>query len=438
MSIDAKESRNRSKLRVNVSSEAASKWTRRRDIPIAILAWIALVVVVLWGAGHIASTLLILTIAGFLAFALVPAVKFFQRGMPRPIAILIVYLIVLVGLSLLLYFIITTAVHQITDLSKYVGTLLTPTGNDQLTPLEKFVKSFGFSTAQISQARTSVIAQFENFATSIAGSTIPVLQSIFGTLLDIILVAVLSIYFLIDGGRAVQWLRNNLPLQQREQGNFVLGTFERVIGGYIRGQLTLSALVGVLVGVGMAIFQVPYAVLLGVMAFILEFVPVLGTLISGVICVVLALTKGWLIGVLVLGYFIIVHVLEGDVVGPRIVGKAVGLRPIVSIIALITGAELFGLWGALFASPIAGVLQALLVAFWMQWRERHPDEFPDEDIATSVEATTETVADTVAPIGGVIAASHGANAHEETEHALGESNSSPKEKASSSLEDHRA
>ena len=438
MSTDAKDSRNLSKLRVNVSAEAASKWTRRRDIHLAILAWIALVVVILWAAGHVAQSLLILTIASFLAFALVPAVKILQRWIPRPLAILVVYLVFLVGLGMLLYFVISTAIQQVTQLVNYVGTLLTPTGNGQLTPLEKFAQSlFGASTNQILQIRQQIINQLEGFATNIAGSTIPVLQSILGVLLDIILVAVLSIYLLLDGGRAMRWLRNNLPLRQREQGNFVLGTLERVIGGYIRGQLTLSALVGVLVGAGMGIFQVPYAVLLGVMAFILEFVPVLGTLISGVICVLLALTKGWLIAVLVLGYFIIVHVLEGDVVGPRIVGKAVGLHPIISIVALIAGAELFGLWGALFASPIAGVLQALLVEIWVQWRERHPDQFPEEDIAASIEATTETIADTVAPIGGVLASTHGKHDQGEAEHPPHESNSPHKEKATSSLEDHR-
>jgi predicted PurR-regulated permease PerM len=435
---DAKDSRNRSKLRVNVSAEVASKWTRRRDIPIAILAWITLVVVVLWGAGHVARSLLILTIAAFLAFALVPAVRFFERGLPRPLAILVVYLVVFTGIGMLLYLVISTAVQQIVELSKFAGNLLTPTGKEQLTPLENIVKSFGVPTAQILQVRQDIVTQLGNLATGVAGSTIPVLQSIFNVLLDIILVAVLSVYLLLDGGRAMRWLRDNLPLQRREQGNFLLNTLERVIGGYIRGQLALSALIGVLVGVGMAIFQVPYAVLLGVMAFILEFIPVLGTLISGFICVLLALTKGWLIAVLVLGYFIIVHVIEGDVVGPRIVGKAVGLHPVVSIVALIAGAELFGLWGALFASPIAGVLQALLVDFWEQWRQRNPDQFPEEDIAASVEATTKAVADTVAPIGGVIAAAHGMDTSGETEHSPGEKNSSPKEKAGSSLEDHKS
>jgi predicted PurR-regulated permease PerM len=437
MSTDFKDSRGLNRLRVNVSPETASKWTRRRDIPIAILAWIALVVVILWAAGHVAQSILILTIASFLAFALVPAVRLFQRWLPRPLAIVVVYLVFFVGLGMLLYFVIGTAVQQVTQLVTFIGKLLTPVGNSQLTPLEKFLQSlFGVSTTQILQIRQQVVNQLEGFATNIAGSTIPVLQSVLNVLVSIILVAVLSIYLLIDGGRAMRWLRNNLPLEQREQGQFVLGTLERVVGGYIRGQITLSALIGVLVGVGMAIFQVPYAVLLGVMAFIFEFIPILGTLFSGLICVLLALTKGWLIAALVLGYFIIVHIIEGDVVGPRIVGKAIGLHPIISIIALTAGAELFGLVGALFANPIAGVLQALLIEIWVQWRGRHPDQFPGEDTADSAGSTTEHIASKLAPIGGVIAAVQDKHAQEEIEDPPKESNSPPKEKASSSVEDH--
>jgi predicted PurR-regulated permease PerM len=127
----------------------------------------------------------------------------------------------------------------------------------------------------------------------------------------------------------------------------------------------------------MEILGVPYALLLGVLAFVLEFIPVLGTLVSGAICVLLALTKGWFWAIIVLAYFVFVHIIEGDVVGPRIVGKAIGLHPVVSLVALIAGGELFGIWGALFASPVAGVLQAFLVAIWSEWRETHPQEFQE-------------------------------------------------------------
>jgi predicted PurR-regulated permease PerM len=201
------------------------------------------------------------------------------------------------------------------------------------------------------------------------------IRGIFNFILDTIIVAVVSIYMLIDGERITSWLRNNMPSTQQHRMNFLLETLQRIVGGYIRGQLFLSVMIGVLVGVGMFVLGVPYAVLLGVLAFILSFVPIIGTFISGAICVLLALTKGWIIAVIVLIYFIGVHVFEGDLVGPRVVGKAVGLHPIVSLTALIAGSELFGIWGALFASPVAGILQALLVSFWAEWKATHPEQF---------------------------------------------------------------
>ncbi len=121
-------------------------------------------------------------------------------------------------------------------------------------------------------------------------------------------------------------------------------------------------------------------------------IPILGTLASGAICVLLALTKGWVVALIVLIYFIVIHIIEGDIVGPRIVGKSVGLNLIVSMAALIAGGELFGIWGALFASPIAGILQAFLITVWIEWRERHPREFQQAK-QKAVSSVTDTVAD---------------------------------------------
>ncbi len=369
-----------------------AKWMQRVGLPLAILAWTGVALLILWAAGHIIQTLLLLTVAAVLAYALAPAVKFLERVMPRFLAILIVYLLVLGVISALLYLIVSTAIVQVTSLSTYVQFLLTPSKSGQLTPLEQTLRSFGISQSQLDAARAQLVASIEGFAVSV----VPLLTGLVGALLDVVLVAVLSIYLLADGSRISDWLRRNMPQQQQGRVRFFLDTLQRVVGGYIRGQLFLCGLVGVLVGLGMQLIGVPYALLLGVLAFILEFIPVLGTLVSGAICVLLALTKGWIFALIVLVYFVVVHVIEGDVLGPRIVGKAIGLHPVVSIAALIAGAELFGIVGALFASPVAGVLQALLVAIWLEWRATYPKEFQKakDDAFAKVEAITSDTPDT--------------------------------------------
>jgi predicted PurR-regulated permease PerM len=130
----------------------------------------------------------------------------------------------------------------------------------------------------------------------------------------------------------------------------------RVVGGYIRGMATLAALVGALVGAGLWVLGIPYAVMLGVLAFLMEFIPVLGVFITGTAAVLIGLFVGWERALLALGYFVVVHVIEADVVGPRILGQAVGTHPATGLLALLAGTELFGIWGALFAAPLAGLL----------------------------------------------------------------------------------
>lgn len=355
----------------SLSIATTAKWIRRCGLPLTILAWVAIALLLLWLLGHVIQTILLLTIAALLAYALAPAVALLERIMPRFIAILVVYLLLLGGLGVLLYLIISAVIVQVQSLSSYVQALLVPGPGGQLTPLEQTARSLGISQTQILSARDHIITYIEGFS----GSIVPLLTGLGGTILDILLVAVLSIYLLASGSRVSNWLRHNMPSRLQGQMKFFLDTLQRVVGGYIRGQLLLCGIVGVFVGVGMYIIGVPFALLLGVLAFLLEFIPVLGTLVSGAICVALALTQGWLIAVIVLIYFVIVHVLEGDVLGPRIVGKTIGLHPVVSLAALIAGSELFGIVGALFAAPLAGVLQALFVAIWLEWRATHPNEF---------------------------------------------------------------
>jgi predicted PurR-regulated permease PerM len=380
MALQSPEYRARQEEQIN------TKWQRRRDIPLAILAWIAVGIVALMALGYVTRTVIILIIASLLAFALAPAVKFLSRFMPRFLAILIVYLVILSGISFLIYLTISTAASQVGSLVTNLQGLTTSGQHGQLTPVEAFLGRFGISQSQIASVRSQIVGQIEG----LAGSVVPLLTGVLNTVLDVIVVAVISIYLLVDGERILRWLRTNMPTQQQGRVRFLLHTLERVVGGYIRGQLILSTFIGIVVGVGMTIFHVPYAVLLGVLAFVLEFIPVLGTLTSGAICFLIALSQGWLIALLVLGYFVIVHIVEGDILSPRIVGKAVGLHPIISLAALIAGAELFGIIGALFASPVAGIIQALIVAVWTEWKETHPDQFQQskKQVSEAIETNT--------------------------------------------------
>jgi predicted PurR-regulated permease PerM len=354
----------------------ARHWAQRRDTGIALVCWLVLLGVALWALSHVFRALLLLVIGALLAYALAPAVGYLRRFMPRWLAILIVYLALLAALGTLGTLIVQTAVAQITALVAQVQLLIKPGEHGAPSQMVQLLQRFGLSQAQL----TSLEQQLGGYVTSIGGQIVPVLTEIANATLDTFLILVVSIYLLVDGGRVATWLRTRTPLRYRPRIVSTLNTFQHVVGGYIRGQLTLSALIGVLVGI--VTFAIPatrpYAVLLALVAFFFEFIPIIGTLVSGVLCVALALQGGIISAIIMLGCFIGIHIIEGDVVGPRIVGEAVGLHPVVSIIALIAGAELFGIWGALFASPVAGVAQALMTDFWREWNKAHASEFAAE------------------------------------------------------------
>jgi predicted PurR-regulated permease PerM len=369
--VTAAESAQGANQGINTGINGGINWTRARDIPFSILGWAAVLFVAFWAAGHIIGTLLVLAIAALIAYALAPVIGILRRWLPWPIAIAIVYL-VFVGLLLLLFSVIVdTAIQQAGPLKDRIELLLTagPTGN---SPLIDFAHQLGFTTDQINNVRDALFGQI----TGAAKDLLPVITGVAGGIVNMVVTLIISIYFVANGPRVGLWLRSGLPINIRPRAVFILDTINRVIGGYIRGQLTLSTLIGVLVGASMYVLQIPYAILLGLLAFVLEFIPFLGVLISGATCVLIALTQGVVKALIVLVVFVVLHVIEGDVVGPRIVGSAIGLHPAISIIALIAGAELFGLWGALFASPIAGVAQAVTVTFWREWKNAHPEQFP--------------------------------------------------------------
>jgi predicted PurR-regulated permease PerM len=350
---------------------AYSSWEERRDIVLTILGWFAIIFISFWLLGHFGNTLFLLIIAIFLAYALIPAVDFFGRFTPRFLAITIVYLLLFVALGIFFYLVISTAFQEFMIFAHNINTLLTPKGHEKISPLLLTLKKFGISQQQLSLIAEQLTGYVENFASSI----LPFISSIVTTISNIFLIIVLSIYLLVDGKRIFTLVSKNIPTIHEEKIHFLFITLQRVVGGYIRGQLLLSLTIGLFVGIGMAILQVPYPILLGVLAFILEFIPMLGIIITGALCVLFALLKGWLIAVIALIYFIIVCQIEGNILGPRIVGKTVGLSPLISILALLAGAELYGLKGALFAAPVAGVGQALAIALWSNWKSTHTEDF---------------------------------------------------------------
>ena len=369
-----------------VADPMPQSWQRALYIPLIVLAWLAVLLVGGWMLSHVAKTVLTLLLSGIAAFALTPLVSLLARVMPRGLAIAVAYILGFVVVLGLLAFLVVTAATQVTAL---VGNLpYYARQAQQLQPrILPLLQPFGVTAATLHTAQQQAISSLQSVGTTAAKQSLGLVSGILTTLIDIVLILILSVYLTANGPRIAQRLRRETPGAQRWRTSLLIAIVNQVVGGYIRGTLTLAALIGALVGAGMLVLHVPYAVLLGVLAFFMEFIPIVGVLISGTVCVLIALFQGPLVALLVAAYFAFVHVIEGDVVGPRIMGKAVGIHPATALLALIAGSELFGLWGALFGAPLAGVLQAIGTAAWRELRGGNAQAVVQAVVATDAQAT---------------------------------------------------
>ena len=350
---------------------------RRLIIALTVLAFLAIGAVALYAISLIEGAVILLLLSALLAYLNYPLVQFLQRRLPPPLAIAVAYLLVAGVLAAVMFIVTSSLIGQSSAVAQSIQFLLSPAGERQLQSLIDSLGKFGMSKGQVIQFENQVLAQ----AQSALSGLLPFLIVFFSNIITLILVVTLSVYFVIDGPRIVRWLRHKTPVAQRDTINFLLSDLDQSLGGYFRGSL-LQALIGALgTGVGLALLHVPYAALLGVLFFFLFFVPVIGSVVISALSILAALPQGWVVMLIVAVYMTFLQgIVLGQILGPRIFSKTVGVHPIVALFALFAGAELFGLLGGFLAIPVAGVLQQIIVALWHRWKDEHPDQFPPEEL----------------------------------------------------------
>jgi Predicted permease len=357
---------------------AIRTWQLRCLVVITLVGCVALLGVIFWLLSSIADALILFLLSMLLAYVIYPLVRILQRILPLPLAIFIVYIGILGILLIFLYVVGFTALGQLVNLIGNVQQEI-PKLVDRLQVLLTSQRILNISLTQLQGASQQIVS----YLLGLAANVQPFIVSLFSAFISVILMTTLSIYFVIYGPRFNAWLNTATPRRHRRTIAFFLHTLDRTVGGFIRGQLLLGTLMSTIIGVGLFFLGVPYAVLLAAIVFIFEFIPQIGVYISGTIIVLTALiTRGWQIGLAVLVFSSFVQgVLDGQILAPRIIGHSVGLNPIISIFALLVGTKIFGLLGAFFSAPLAGVIQAFIIVGYQTWKQEHPEEFISQDEA---------------------------------------------------------
>ncbi|HEY3999145.1 MAG TPA: AI-2E family transporter, partial [Candidatus Xenobia bacterium] len=218
---------------------------------------------------------------------------------------------------------------------------------------------------------TRQVAQFGQLSSQ-AGSWAPVAKNVFSGFYGMMAVIVLSLYLLIDADALVQGLLRLLPRERRLEVRRLGDKLVDQVGGYIRGQLILSLLMGFSAGLVLTVLDVPAALPLAVLAGVADAIPVFGIWISGAASVLLALAQAPWEAAVVLGFFIVYHLVEVYLLMPRIYRGTLGLSFSIVIVSFIAGIEVMGVLGAILALPLAAMVPTL-VTFIQEWHEPSPD-----------------------------------------------------------------
>jgi predicted PurR-regulated permease PerM len=351
-------------------------WERVRDILISAVC----IGILFWGAwaivGQFVHALVILLLAMAVSFLLTPVVDLLDRYMWRALACLLVYAVVLALLGGILSAVIFSLIKQVQTFSQTVTNFFTilPT---QFVQFQNWLVKQGIPQNTIDTAVIQLRIQAISFAESLSSNVPGLLLSIADGVVNIVLVVVLSIYLTLDGKRIRNSLIGIVPKRSLEHVLLFEDALNRVVGNYIRGQLILAGIIGVMAGIGTAILGLgQFSLIIGVLAFLFEMIPMVGPVLAALpaVLISLLLPGPFPRTFYIIAYFVVVQVLENNALGPRIVGHAVGLHPVASIFALIIFVQLFGPFGALIGTPIVAAAWVVINSIYRSARGETAEE----------------------------------------------------------------
>ena len=178
-------------------------------------------------------------------------------------------------------------------------------------------------------------------------------------LVAIILTLMVAAFISIDLPRFMAFFRSLVPEALRGDYDELLGRVDEGVSGVIRGQLIICVINGIFTYIGLAILSVKFSVLLAVIAGVLSIIPVFGTVVSTIPICLIALTQSFMTAVLVLGWILMIHFIEGNILNPKIIGTSAEIHPVIVIFALLAGESTYGLVGAILGVPVASILLSL-------------------------------------------------------------------------------
>ena len=341
---------------------------------LAVLA-IALVVVLAW---QLRGLLIMVFVAALVAAALHdPSAWLERRGLPRLLAVIVPYLLIGAILTGVVILIVPPLIDQaaalIADLPSIADALLTTV----VGVVDRFVGD-GTGDAVIEQLTDELRDLVPGIGTL---TRLPL--TLFEALIGIGTVLFLSLLLLLERDDARRWILRFVDEGDRD---VVAGLGRDVfvkLGAYVRGQALVMTAVGLATTIGMLVLGVPFALPLGLLAFLAELIPLVGPFIAAGPILVVAFVEGPTTGLLMLAWLLIVQQAEGWILTPFIQGKVLSLSPVVVLVAVFAGGSLAGIVGAVIAVPLVAALDVLIRDVVLPLRQGRPVRSDGADVDDS-------------------------------------------------------
>ncbi len=336
------------------------RWVQLVLLPIALLG--------LWALARAAgNVLLILVVASMVALILAPPVRLLSTKLPRGLAILLVYLAgfaILAGVGFLL---ISPVTSQITHFERNFPSIV-HNANTDLANVQTWLNQHGINVHIEKQGQTA-LQTLQKDVLKRSGDIISFSRDFLSGLItigfDLVLVLVLSVYLLIYGKQIGDLARRIMPDGDGTSEDDYPSLVQRSVSGYVRGQLLFSLIMGASAAAALAIFGMlgifpdgeRYAVFFGAFYGLMEFIPYIGPIIGPIPAVLVALFTNPISAIWVVLLFVALQQLEGHVVAPQVFRVSLRINPILIILALLLGYQLYGIAGALVSLPVIAVIR---------------------------------------------------------------------------------
>lgn len=325
------------------------------DISYAAFAKVVIIALLLLFLYLVRDIILLMFIAIVIASGIDPWIDFLQkRRIPRWLSAIFIFLLIIGVLFLVIYLLIppiATQLHQLIQyLPQYFKFISEQVKTNDVTQFESGLES-------LKKIFGDLTGKFGDLAANIFGTFSGVIKGI----ISVIIIFVLAFYFVVEEDNFKKFTRSVTPARHRPYVEDLIDRIQLQIGRWFRGQLFLGLIVGVMVFIGLTIAGVKYALVLALLAAILELVPYIGPIISAVPAVFLGFTQSSILGLVVIGIYVLVQQLENHLIVPNVMKRVVGLNPLIIILVILVGGKLAGISGAILAVPIATALHVFFL-----------------------------------------------------------------------------